>query len=93
MYPIFLGYLSSEVSAPIEVTSPDEVRIVDVVSDNTTVKCPQVDEESLARRTAYLKQQRDKLLAMKKAEREKQLAEAEASQGSNRPKVLLLIVF
>jgi len=63
------GYLSSEVSAPIEVTSPEEV-----------------DEESLARRTAYLKQQRDKLLAMKKAEREKQLAEAEASQGSNRPK-------
>ena len=53
----------------------------------------QVDEESLARRTAYLKQQRDKLLAMKKAEREKQLAEAEASQGSNRPKVLLLFVF
>ena len=32
----------------------------------------QVDEDALARRTAYLKQQRDKLLAMKKAEREKQ---------------------
>ena len=35
-----LGYLSSEVSAPIEVTSPDEVRIVDVVSNKTAVKCP-----------------------------------------------------
>ena len=40
----------------------------------------------LAKRTAYLKQQRDKLLAMKKAEREKQLADAEASQLKSRPK-------
>ena len=42
----------------------------------------------MAKRTAYLKQQRDKLLAMKKAEREKQLSEVEASQGTSRPKVL-----
>ena len=47
----------------------------------------QIDEEALAKRTAYLKQQRDKLLAMKKAEREKQLSDAEASQGKARPKV------
>ena len=47
----------------------------------------QISEEALAKRTAYLKQQRDKLLAMKKAEREKQLADAEASQGKARPKV------
>ena len=40
----------------------------------------------MAKRTAYLKQQRDKLLAMKKAEREKQLADAEASQLKSRPK-------
>ena len=47
-----------------------------------------INEDELAKRTAYLKQQRDKLLAMKKAEREKQLAEAESSQGTSRPKVI-----
>jgi len=46
----------------------------------------EIDKDELAKRTAYLKQQRDKLLAMKKAEREKQLADAEASHGSSRPK-------
>lgn len=34
-----------------------------------------------------MKLQRDKLLAMKKAEREKQLADAEATQATSRPKV------
>merc|ERR1712025_164468 len=63
------GFLSTDVSAPVEVTSSNEI-----------------DEEALAKRTAYLKQQRDKLLAMKKAEREKQLSEVEASQGTSRPK-------
>jgi len=63
------GFLHSEISTPVAVTSNDVV-----------------DEEELARRTKYLKQQRDKLLAMKKAEREKQLAGAEASLGSSRPK-------
>ena len=47
----------------------------------------------MAKRTAYLKLQRDKLLAMKKAEREKQLADAEASQGKTRPKVETLQQF
>ena len=46
----------------------------------------QISEEALAKRTAYLKLQRDKLLAMKKAEREKQLADAESSQLKSRPK-------
>jgi len=63
------GFLSTEVSAPVAVTSSNEI-----------------DEDALAKRTAYLKQQRDKLLAMKKAEREKQLSEVEASQGTSRPK-------
>merc|ERR1712110_1057733 len=63
------GYLSSEVSTPVAVSTSNEV-----------------DEDSLARRTAYLKLQRDKLLAMKKAEREKQLADAEATQATSRPK-------
>ena len=38
-----------------------------------------IDPDDLARRTAFLRAQRDKLLAMKKMEREKMLAEAEAS--------------
>ena len=39
----------------------------------------------LARRTAFLKLQRDKLLALKRTEREKQLVLAEASHGKTRP--------
>merc|ERR1712156_38059 len=46
----------------------------------------EVAAEDLERRTNFLKQQRDKLLAMKKAEREKQLVLAEESQGKMRPK-------
>ena len=46
----------------------------------------QVDPVDLARRTAFLKLQRDKLLALKRTEREKQLALAEASHGKTRPK-------
>jgi len=45
-----------------------------------------VDPEELAKRTAFLKAQRDKLLAMKRAEREKQLAQVEASTARSRPK-------
>jgi hypothetical protein len=40
----------------------------------------------LAKRTEFLKGQRDKLLAMKKAEREKQLDEVEQKQLKSRPK-------
>ena len=46
----------------------------------------EMDEEELKRRTAFLRAQRDKLLAMKKEEREKQLAEAEKAQMKARPK-------
>jgi len=45
-----------------------------------------VDPAELAKRTAFLKGQRDKLLAMKRAEREKQLAQVEASTARSRPK-------
>ena len=45
-----------------------------------------VDPDELARRTEFLKNQRDKLLAMKKAEREKQLEEVEQKQLKSRPK-------
>ena len=45
-----------------------------------------MDPAELKRRTDFLKSQRDKLLAMKRAERDKQLAEAEKSQSGTRPK-------
>lgn len=45
-----------------------------------------IDEEEIQRRTEFLKAQRDKLLAMKKEERERQLAEAEKDQLKSRPK-------
>ena len=46
----------------------------------------EVDPIELKRRTEFLKAQRDKLLAMKKAEREKQLEDVEKSQIKSRPK-------
>ena len=46
----------------------------------------EIDPSELKRRTEFLKAQRDKLLAMKKAEREKQLEEVEKSQMKSRPK-------
>ena len=46
----------------------------------------QVNPVDLARRTAFLKLQREKLLALKIKEREKQLTLAEASHGKTRPK-------
>ena len=46
----------------------------------------EIDEAELKRRTDFLKAQRDKLLAMKKEEREKQLAEVEKAQAKTRPK-------
>ena len=45
-----------------------------------------INPDELQKRTEYLKAQRDKLLAMKKAEREKQLAEVEQQQLRSRPK-------
>ena len=52
----------------------------------TTQAEPEIDPSELKRRTEFLKAQRDKLLAMKKAEREKQLEEVEKSQMKSRPK-------
>ena len=46
----------------------------------------EVDPDELKKRTEFLKLQRDKLLAMKKEERERQLADAEKSQSKSRPK-------
>lgn len=46
----------------------------------------QVDPAELKKRTEFLREQRDKLLAMKRAEREKQLEEAEKTSSRARPK-------
>lgn len=46
----------------------------------------EIDQDELAKRTEFLRSQRDKLLAMKKAEREKQLDEVEQKQMKTRPK-------
>lgn len=45
-----------------------------------------IDPEELQRRQHYLKEQRDKLLALKQKEREKQLAAFESSAPQKRPK-------
>ena len=45
-----------------------------------------MDPAELERRKEFLKKQRDKLLAMKKEEREKQLKEAEKENLRSRPK-------
>jgi len=62
--------LGGEAPAPVQVPDAKE----------------EIDPDDLARRTAFLRAQRDKLLAMKKMEREKMLAEAEASTAKERPK-------
>jgi hypothetical protein len=46
----------------------------------------QVDAEELMRRQEYLKAQRDKLLALKKQEREKQLQAVESDSSKQRPR-------
>ncbi|XP_068249619.1 cilia- and flagella-associated protein 36 [Palaemon carinicauda] len=46
----------------------------------------EIDPDELRRRQEYLKEQRDKLLAMKRQEREKQLAAYEGSETTKRPK-------
>ena len=75
---------STDVAEPATFTASEEVR--KGKSGILLIIVCQVDPDDLAKRTAFLKQQRDKLLQMKKIEREKQLAIAEASQGKMRPK-------
>lgn len=57
-----------------------------VAMADSTVGSGSIDAADLAKRTEFLKGQRDKLLAMKKAEREKQLEEVEKAQLKSRPK-------
>ena len=64
---------------PIKTSeSPAVAAIADAMADSS------IDPIELKKRTEFLKEQRDKLLAMKKAEREKQLAEVEQQQLKSR---------
>jgi len=76
--------LLSEHLAKVNIADPSGN--TDVPEPVTFTSSEEVDPEDLAKRTAFLKMQRDKLLLMKKTQREKQLAIAEASQGKTRPK-------
>lgn len=58
----------------------------EIAAPVTFTSTEEVDPAELAKRTAFLRGQRDKLLAMKKAEREKQLAIAEKNTTKTRPK-------
>ncbi|XP_047494532.1 cilia- and flagella-associated protein 36-like isoform X2 [Penaeus chinensis] len=55
-------------------------------AEQETQQSDQIDPESIRRRAEYLKEQRDKLLALKQQEREKQLAAFEESAPQKRPK-------
>jgi len=73
---------NSSSSAP-----PDEEKRPIVSGDQGAGPQPQeIDPLELKKRTDYLKAQRDKLLAMKRAEREKQLEAVEKTQSRARPK-------
>jgi len=64
-----------------------EQKASEIAAPVTFTSTEKVDPEELAKRTAFLKGQRDKLLAMKRAEREKQLAAAESMATARaRPK-------
>ena len=68
-------------SKPVGISETSKVEaIADALAES------KIDPEELKKRTEYLKEQRDKLLAMKKSEREKQLVEAEQQNLRSRPK-------
>lgn len=70
----------------VHITDPTVIGVSDIQAPEAYQSNEEIDPEELARRTAFLKTQRDKLLALKKAEREKQLAEVEATVAKSRPK-------
>eukprot|EP00090_Calanus_glacialis_P025543 TRINITY_DN3994_c0_g1_i2.p1 TRINITY_DN3994_c0_g1~~TRINITY_DN3994_c0_g1_i2.p1 ORF type:complete len:337 (+),score=97.02 TRINITY_DN3994_c0_g1_i2:42-1013(+) len=79
-------HLLAEHFSKVNIADPSGFGASDIASPVTFTSSEEVDPADLARRTAFLKLQRDKLLAMKRAEREKQLVIAESSQGKTRPK-------
>lgn len=77
--------LMAEHFKKVHITDP-EVIGTSAAAEEDYKPNDEIDPDELARRTSYLKAQRDKLLELKKMEREKQLAEVEATQSKLRPK-------
>ena len=69
--------LLAEHFSKVNITDPSGLIVSDIASPVTFTSSEEVDPDDLARRTAFLKLQRDKLLAMRRVEREKQLILAE----------------
>ncbi|XP_037794873.1 cilia- and flagella-associated protein 36-like [Penaeus monodon] len=67
-------------------TPEEEEEEEEAPAQEETQQSDQIDPESIRRRAEYLKEQRDKLLALKQQEREKQLAAFEESAPQKRPK-------
>uniref|UniRef100_T1JJG8 Cilia- and flagella-associated protein 36 n=1 Tax=Strigamia maritima TaxID=126957 RepID=T1JJG8_STRMM len=65
----------------LEVENNREKELLDKAPDQSDTK-----PEEIAKRKEYLRQQRDKLLVLKKQEREKQLAQMEKNNPQKRPK-------
>ena len=71
-------------TSPAKQSDPKKSSQVESLAD--AMADSNIDPAELKKRTEFLKEQRDKLLAMKRAEREKQLAEVEQQQLKSRPK-------
>ena len=69
--------LLAEHFSKVNITDPSGLIVSDIASPVTFTSSEEVDPDDLARLTAFLKLQRDKLLAMRRVEREKQLILAE----------------
>ena len=78
--------LAEHFKAKVAISDPTVVLGPTMAPPPPGASAPEVGEAELRRRTEFLKAQRDKLLAMKKEERDKQLAEAEKQHMKSRPK-------
>jgi len=80
-------HLLAEHFKTVDLSSePSGAGVLDFATPLSFPSTEQIDPEELAKRTAFLRSQRDKLLAMKKIEREKQLTLAEKNVMKTRPK-------
>ena len=78
--------LLAEHFSKVNITDPSGLIVSDIASPVTFTSSEEVDPDYLARLTAFLKLQRDKLLAMRRVEREKQLILAEKKSGKDKTK-------
>ncbi|KDR03829.1 cilia- and flagella-associated protein 36 [Zootermopsis nevadensis] len=79
------GLLQTALQLTIEPQLQKEESVPTKYEDEMQIK-KQVDAEDLMRRQEYLNAQRDKLLALKKQEREKQLQAVETGSSKQRPR-------